>query len=169
MATWHRDGAAWSAQADDAEQMRDLGRDLAGRLRAGDVLVLGGPLGSGKTTLTQGIGAALGVRGAVTSPTFVIARVHPGPGPSLVHVDAYRLDSAVEIDDLDLEADLDASVTVVEWGAGKVEALAPEHLEVLVRRQVGAPVDPDDPSGGSRTVLVRGVGPRWADLALPGG
>lgn len=169
MGRWHRDGAAWCAVAGDAEQMRLLGTDLAEVLRAGDLVVLDGPLGSGKTTFTQGIGTALRVRGTVTSPTFVIARIHPGPGPALVHVDAYRVGSPAEVEDLDLEADLAASVTVVEWGAGKVESLAPERLEVIIRRQVGAPVDEDDPSGGTRTVLVRGVGPRWAGLVLQGG
>lgn len=169
MTGWHRDGAAWCATAGDADDMRALGAQVAAVLRAGDVVVLDGPLGAGKTTFTQGIGTALGVRGAVTSPTFVIARRHPGPGPALVHVDAYRLDSAVEVEDLDLEADLAGSVTVVEWGAGKVEQLAPAHLEVLIRREVGSPVEDGDPSGGTRSVLVRGVGPRWAGLVLPDG
>jgi tRNA threonylcarbamoyladenosine biosynthesis protein TsaE len=166
MTGWHHDGAAWSATAVDAEQMRRLGSEVGALLRAGDVVVLDGPLGAGKTTFTQGIGLALSVRGAVTSPTFVIARSHPGPGPALVHVDAYRLGSTVEVDDLDLDADLDSAVTVIEWGAGKVEGLAPERLEVLILREIGADVDGQDPSGGSRTVLVRGVGPRWAGLAL---
>ena len=166
MTGWHRDGPAWSATARDAEQMRALGAELAAVLCAGDVLVLDGPLGAGKTTFTQGIGAALGVRGSVTSPTFVIARSHPGPGPALVHVDAYRLSGALEVDDLDLEADLARSVTVVEWGAGKVEGMSTDRLEVLIRREVGSPVDPEDPSGGVRTVLVRPIGPRWAGLAL---
>ncbi|MGB8021502.1 MAG: tRNA (adenosine(37)-N6)-threonylcarbamoyltransferase complex ATPase subunit type 1 TsaE [Candidatus Nanopelagicales bacterium] len=148
--------------------MRDLGAQVAAILRPGDVVVLDGPLGAGKTTFTQGIGRALEVRGPVTSPTFVIARSHPGPRGSLVHVDAYRL-SAVEVDDLDLDADLSSAVTVVEWGAGKVEGLAPDRLEVLIRRAVGSPVDPHDPSGGSRTVSVRGIGPRWAGLSLPAG
>src|SRR5258708_40061436 len=94
-----------------AARMRDLGRQLAGLLRPGDLVIMSGPLGAGKTTLTQGIGAGLGVRGAVTSPTFVIARVHPGPTP-LVHADAYRLGSALELDDLDLDADTDMSVTI---------------------------------------------------------
>lgn len=166
MTRWIRDGLAWSAPAADADQMRALGVDLAAILAAGDVLVLDGPLGAGKTTFTQGIGVALGVRGAVTSPTFVIARSHPGPGPGLVHVDAYRLHGTVEVEDLDLDADLERAVTVVEWGLGKVEGLAPDRLEVLIRREVGAAVDPDDPSGGQRTVLVRGIGPRWAGLRL---
>src|SRR6201986_1733330 len=88
--------------------MRDLGRELAGRLRAGDLVILSGPLGAGKTTLVQGIGAGLGVRGPITSPTFVIARVHPaaaGSGPALVHAAAYRLGSIGEVDDLDLDTD----------------------------------------------------------------
>jgi tRNA threonylcarbamoyladenosine biosynthesis protein TsaE len=167
MSRWRRDGAAWCAQAGDADDMRVLGADVAALLRPGDLLVLDGPLGAGKTTFTQGIGTALRVRGGVTSPTFVIARRHPGPGLSLVHVDAYRLSSAVEVEDLDLEAELATSVTVVEWGAGKVEQLSAAHLEVLIRREVGSPVDVEDPSGGVRSVLVRGVGPRWASLAMP--
>src|ERR1700704_5729814 len=103
--------------------MRALGRRLAAVLRPGDLVILAGPLGAGKTTLVQGIGTGLGVRGPVTSPTFVIARVHPSlvGGPSLVHVDAYRLGDALEVDDLDLDASLAESVTVVEWGEGKVE------------------------------------------------
>ncbi len=146
--------------------MREVGADLAHVLRPGDILVLDGPLGAGKTTFTQGIGRALGVRGSVTSPTFVIARSHPGPGPSLVHVDAYRLGGSIEVEDLDLDADLDRAVTVVEWGAGKVEGLSPDRLDVVIRRDVGAPIDPEDPSGGLRTVLVRPVGSRWAGLRL---
>jgi tRNA threonylcarbamoyladenosine biosynthesis protein TsaE len=163
---WHRHGQVWSAAARTGDQMRELGEDLASVLGPGDVLVLDGPLGAGKTTLTQGIGTALKVRGAVTSPTFVIARSHPGPGPALVHVDAYRLRAAVEVEDLDLDADLDRAITVVEWGAGKVEGLAPDRLEVLIRRDVGTPLDPEDPSGGVRTVQVHPVGTRWANLQL---
>src|SRR5260370_359428 len=110
--------------------MRTRGRGLAGGLRAGGLVVLAGPLGAGKTTLTQGIGDGLGVRGPVTSPTFVIARVHPplAGGPALVHVDAYRLGDAAEVDDLDLDTDLDRAVTVVEWGAGVGERLAEDRL-----------------------------------------
>jgi tRNA threonylcarbamoyladenosine biosynthesis protein TsaE len=95
--------------------------------------VLTGPLGAGKTALVQGIGAALGVRGRIVSPTFVIARVHRGPLP-LVHVDAYRLGSLVEVDDLDLDVDVADAVTVVEWGAGLVEQLADAHLEIAIER-----------------------------------
>ena len=166
MTGWHHDGQAWCATAGDADEMRALGAQLGQLLSPGDVVILDGPLGAGKTTLTQGIGVALSVRGAVTSPTFVIARSHPGPGPALVHVDAYRLQGQVEVDDLDLDADLERAVTVVEWGAGKVEGLADDRLEVLIRREIGSPVDPEDPSGGARTVAVRGVGARWTDLRL---
>jgi tRNA threonylcarbamoyladenosine biosynthesis protein TsaE len=117
-----------------AARMRTLGRWLAPILRPGDLVVLNGPLGAGKTTLVQGIGDGLHVRGPVTSPTFVIARVHPprGSGPALVHVDAYRLSSPAEVDDLDLDADLERSVTVVEWGGGLVEELAPSWLDVTI-------------------------------------
>ena len=138
-----------------------LGRRLAGLLRAGDLVLLSGELGAGKTTLTRGLGAALGVRGAVTSPTFVIARVHPSlvGGPALVHVDAYRLGSLAEVDDLDLDASLEESVTVVEWGTGKAEALAADRLEVTLARG-------DDPADETRTARLRPVGPRWSGVDL---
>jgi tRNA threonylcarbamoyladenosine biosynthesis protein TsaE len=134
--------------------MRDLGRELAGRLRAGDLVILTGPLGAGKTTLVQGIGAGLGVRGAVTSPTFVIARVHPAlsAGPSLVHADAYRLGSISEVDDLDLDADVASAVTVVEWGEGLAESLAEDRLIISI--------EPDRDSE-VRTVSLIGYGARW--------
>src|ERR1700691_3176157 len=117
-----------------ATRMRELGERLAGLLRAGDLIVLSGPLGAGKTTLTQGIGAGLGVRGPVTSPTFVIARVHPSlrGGPDLVHADAYRLGSRGGIDDVDLDTDVDSSVTVVEWGENLAEGLPPSFLEIAI-------------------------------------
>jgi tRNA threonylcarbamoyladenosine biosynthesis protein TsaE len=141
-----------------AADMRALGRRLAALLRPGDLVVLGGDLGAGKTTLTQGLGAGLGVRGDVTSPTFVLARVHRGSsGPDLVHVDAYRLGSLAEVDDLDLDASLADSVTVVEWGGGKVEGLAEDRLDVEIHRSIGAADDE------RRVVTVRGVGRRWAD------
>lgn len=182
MSGWIRQDGTWWATAADAEHMRALGHHLAAVLRPGDVVVLDGPLGAGKTTLTQGIGEALGVRGPVTSPTFVIARQHPGPRVGMVHVDAYRLGGSVEVDDLDLEADLAGCVTVVEWGVGKVEGLAPDRLEVVIDRPTGGvdghPGGPaslagsrdevtEDASAGVRTVRVRGVGTRWADLDLP--
>ena len=121
--------------------MRDLGRRLAELLRPGDLVMLTGELGAGKTTLTRGLGEGLGVRGAVTSPTFVIARVHPSlaGGPPLVHVDAYRLGGGLdEMEDLDLDVSLPESVVVVEWGEGKVEELSDDRLHVR------------DPPGGRR-------------------
>jgi len=135
--------------------MRDLGRRLAALLRPGDLVILAGPLGAGKTTLVQGIGAGLGVRGPVTSPTFVIARVHPsvaGTGPALVHADAYRLGSIGEVDDLDLDTDAASAVTVVEWGTGLAEVLAANRLEISIE---------PDRDGDARTVRINGHGGRW--------
>ncbi len=119
---------------DAPADMEAFGRELGARLRAGDLVVLTGPLGAGKTTLTRGIAAGLGVRGPVQSPTFVIARTHPSlvGGPALIHVDAYRLGSAAELDDLDL--DLDHAVVIVEWGRGVVDGLRDEWWEVELDR-----------------------------------
>jgi tRNA threonylcarbamoyladenosine biosynthesis protein TsaE len=179
-----------------AAEMRALGRRLATLLRAGDLVILSGGLGAGKTTLTQGIGDGLGVRGPVTSPTFVIARVHPplvmaggpaDPGPALVHADAYRLGSSLELDDLDLDADTASSVTVVEWGEGLAEGLAADRLEIAIAPVAGggsAGLDDVCVPGGSensddsgtwdgldgdspRTVRIAGVGGRWHDIKLP--
>jgi tRNA threonylcarbamoyladenosine biosynthesis protein TsaE len=159
-----------------ADDMRVLGQRLAGLLRPGDLVVLSGPLGAGKTTLVQGIGQGLNVRGPVTSPTFVIARVHPplGGGPALVHADAYRLASPAEVDDLDLDADVSSSVTVVEWGEGLVEGLAADRLDVTIAMSRdgaagspdGAAGFPDGLDGGGRTVRVSGVGERWVGVAV---
>lgn len=168
-----------------AARMRSLGRQLAALLRPGDLIVLNGPLGAGKTTLVQGIGDGLGVRGPVTSPTFVIARIHPAlrGGPALVHADAYRLSSPAEVDDLDLDADLDRSVTVVEWGGGLVEGLAPGWLDVTIVRPTpvasagqgtvgdhgtGPGKQATGEAGGAdepRAVLLTGRGERWAAAA----
>jgi len=144
----------------DADAACDLGARLGKLLRAGDLLVLSGDLGAGKTTFTRGIGAGLQVRGDITSPTFVIARVHPSlvGGPALVHVDAYRLGGFQELDDLDLDTSLDDAVTVVEWGEGVAEGLADERLEVRILRAVGDSIAEDhDP----REVLLQPVGFRW--------
>ena len=160
--------------ATTAEDTRAIGQRLAGLLRPGDLLVLSGDLGAGKTTFTQGLGAGLGVRGAVTSPTFVISRVHPslGDGPALAHVDAYRLAApdgsrraGLELDDLDLDTSLDDAVTVVEWGGGVAEILAEDRLEVEILRAHGEAVDVD---GEARTLRLTGVGPRWADVDVVG-
>ncbi|MGI5284171.1 tRNA (adenosine(37)-N6)-threonylcarbamoyltransferase complex ATPase subunit type 1 TsaE [Nonomuraea polychroma] len=136
--------------------MRAYGARLAAFLRAGDLVVLSGPLGAGKTTLVQGLAEGLKVRGPITSPTFVIARVHPSlrQGPPLVHADAYRLGGDLEVDDLDLDASLEDSVTVVEWGEGLVEGLSEDRLEVHIDREAG-----DE----ARIVTLRAVGARWAD------
>ncbi|ACQ81316.1 protein of unknown function UPF0079 [Beutenbergia cavernae DSM 12333] len=148
----------------DADATRALGRRLATLLRAGDLVVLTGELGAGKTTLTQGLGKGLGVRGQVASPTFVIARVHPslGDGPALVHVDAYRLGSLDEVDALDLDTSLADSVTVVEWGAGLVEQLAGDRLEIDLVRPRG------DAEDVPRRAVLRAHGRRWAGVDLAG-
>ena len=132
--------------------MRALGVSLAGVLRAGDLVVLTGPLGAGKTVLAQGIGAGLGVRERVTSPTFVIAHVHRGGRVPFVHVDAYRLSSVAEVDDLDLDASLAESVTAVEWGGGLVESLAESWLAVRIDRAADSEV---------RTVTFEPAGGDW--------
>jgi tRNA threonylcarbamoyladenosine biosynthesis protein TsaE len=131
-----------------------FGRELGSRLRAGDLVILSGSLGAGKTALTKGIAAGMRVAGRVTSPTFVIARVHPAApgGVGLVHVDAYRLAGAVELDDLDLDTDLTASAVVVEWGEGVAEQLSDTRLLVALQRL------PDD----SRLAVLTPVGGDWA-------
>jgi tRNA threonylcarbamoyladenosine biosynthesis protein TsaE len=136
---------------------RAFGERLAAVLRAGDLVVLTGPLGAGKTVIAQGVGAGLGVRGDITSPTFVIARVHPGPRVPLVHVDAYRLgavaDPVGEVDALDLDASVDESVTLVEWGAEVVHQLSDEFLEIRLERR--------DDDTRVATLIPRGAD--WAD------
>jgi tRNA threonylcarbamoyladenosine biosynthesis protein TsaE len=167
-----------------AAAMRALGARLAALLRPGDLVLLAGPLGAGKTTLVQGLGEALRVRGHVTSPTFVIARVHPSlcGGPNLVHADAYRLGSLAEMDDLDL--DLDGAVTVVEWGEGVAEGLSADRLEITIGfagHAPGSPTSPASPGAAAATpgegdeprrVRIRPVGPRWTspqdEPAVPG-
>jgi tRNA threonylcarbamoyladenosine biosynthesis protein TsaE len=143
-----------------AEDMRALGARVADLLQPGDLVVLSGGLGAGKTTMVQGIGAGLGVGTPVVSPTFVIARVHRDGRVPLVHVDAYRLASVLEVDDLDLDAALEESVTVVEWGEGLVEDLTGDRLEVRLDRSA---VTADD----TRRVTLTGVGARWSEADLP--
>ena len=164
-----------------AEQTHALAAAVGGVLEAGDLLVLTGELGAGKTTFTQGLGEGLGVRAGIISPTFVLVRIHPNlpdgsrpGGPDLVHVDAYRLDSAAEIDDIDLENTMDTAVTVVEWGRDRVEHLSDSRLEVDLHRSVGGESPVSSPDGvvldfdtddddEPRTIVFRGFGPRWAE------
>ncbi|MBH0008499.1 tRNA (adenosine(37)-N6)-threonylcarbamoyltransferase complex ATPase subunit type 1 TsaE [Salinibacterium sp. SWN1162] len=185
------------------DRMAELGAAIAARLGAGDLVLLNGELGAGKTTLTRAIGETLGIRGTVTSPTFVLARTHPrlddagvelSPhhAPPLVHVDAYRLGSAVELDDLDI--DFEASIVIVEWGAGLLDGVSDSWLTVDIARPIGGganahhlpgtgtgtetetdtdtgaddaldPLDDfDDEAIEPRTVTVTGTGPRWTDM-----
>ncbi len=186
-----------SLEVRTAAETHALAAALGAVLETGDLLILTGELGAGKTTFTQGLGEGLGVRPGIISPTFVLVRIHPnlpeGPrpgGPDLVHVDAYRLESAAEIDDIDLENTMDSAVTVVEWGRDRVEHLSDSRLEVELHRTRGgaagvpaatpagaghAPADPGvldfdtDDDDEPRTVVIRGFGPRWAEApALPG-
>jgi len=145
----------------DADAMEGLGARLAGLLAAGDLVVLDGPLGAGKTTLTRGLGAALGARGAVTSPTFVLAREHPtSSGVPFVHVDAYRLASAVELDDLDL--DWARAIVAIEWGEGKVDA--DSWLAIDIERPEGGDPDAELDAPAPRRVRLHGHGPRGTAL-----
>ncbi|MCC6270766.1 MAG: tRNA (adenosine(37)-N6)-threonylcarbamoyltransferase complex ATPase subunit type 1 TsaE [Microbacteriaceae bacterium] len=162
--------------------MEALGASLAPHLRAGDLVALNGVLGAGKTTLVRGLGAALGVRGPVTSPTFVLARTHPREGGApLVHVDAYRLSSPAELDDLDL--DFGGSIVVVEWAEGMLDGIADSWIEIGIRRPTGKTVDGGPWPGGAereaadydsadvdgaepRQVTILGHGPRFADFRL---
>lgn len=137
--------------------MFSLGQRLAAELRAGDLILLNGPLGAGKTVLVQGIGAALGFTD-VTSPTFVISRIHKGP-LSLIHVDAYRLlesgNAALYLDDLDLDTPRENAVTVIEWGRAESARLSEDRLEIEIDR-----------SEEEREVKVRAIGSRWAGFQL---
>lgn len=138
-----------------ADDMLHLGTTLGKTLHPGDLIILTGPLGAGKTTLTRGLGEGLGVRGAVTSPTFVISRVHPSEtnGPSLVHVDAYRLTSPDDVDGLGLEDWMHDSVIVAEWGEDRIEHLNPSRLHITINR---------DATDDSRTVTLTGHGTNWS-------
>jgi tRNA threonylcarbamoyladenosine biosynthesis protein TsaE len=142
-----------------AEEMHEFGRQLGALLHAGDVVILDGPLGAGKTTLTRGIGEGLQVRGPITSPTFVIARRHPSlvKGPPLVHVDAYRVDSWEELDDLGLGFDIEDVVTVAEWAAGRMEGMSDDRLIVHIARAE------DD----VREVSIEATGSRWEGVDVP--
>ena len=139
------------------EQMRDLGARVAGMCQPGDVIVLVGDLGAGKTTFVQGMGRALGVREPITSPTFVISRVHEGErGMRLIHIDAYRIASGHELDDLDLDVELESGIAVVEWGDRHAERLAADRLVISI----------DALANDDREVKIHGIGGRWARLDL---
>ena len=139
------------------QEMFDLGKKIGSQLCAGDLILINGPLGAGKTLLTQGIGSALGIAG-ITSPTFVISRVHQGTLP-LIHVDAYRLlidgQANLNLDDLDLDSALPQSVTVVEWGGAEAARLSEDRLEIDIDR-----------SDEVRQVSAVGIGTRWAGFSL---
>ncbi len=137
-----------------AEHTLAFGRAIGGLVIAGDLIILSGSLGAGKTALTKGIGAGMGITGLISSPTFVLARVHPAGsgGVPLVHVDAYRLAGALELDDLDLDTDLTTAAVVVEWGVGIAERLSEERLNVHLERR----------SDDSRIATVVALGPDWA-------
>lgn len=153
-----------------ADATRAFGRALAVHLRAGDLLMLSGGLGAGKTTLTQGIGEGMGVRGQVASPTFIVARVHPSlrGGPDLIHADAYRIRDLDDLETLDLDSTVDEAVTVVEWGEGKTEAMSEERLEIAVTRAVGGSarreegvIDLDGMDDAVRVLVLTPHGGRW--------
>ena len=162
--------ATFQVSTSDADQTRALGEDLGRILAAGDLVMLSGGLGASKTTLTQGIGIGMGVRGRVASPTFIVARVHPSlsGGPDLIHADAYRIKDLSDLETLDLDSSLDEAVTVVEWGEGKTEAMSNERLSIEVRRASGGQADTDGDiidlehmDDGTRLIVLRAHGHRW--------
>ena len=145
--------------------MREFGTDLAKQLRPGDFLVLNGQLGAGKTTFAQGLGAGLNIVGTVTSPTFVVSRIHKSAinGPELIHIDAYRLESTEQLLDLDLE-DHPNSVVVMEWGASFISAITDDWLQLDIERS--SEIDQADPSAGDRIIEITAFGDRWKELDL---
>ena len=160
----------YAVDTSDVDQTRALGEDLGRILAAGDLVMLSGGLGAGKTTLTQGIGVGMGVRGRVASPTFIVARVHPSQcdGPDLIHADAYRITDLNDLETLDLDSSLDESVTVVEWGDGKTEAMSADRLVIEVRRASGGQaqrdgdvIDLEHMDDGHRRIILRAHGHRW--------
>ncbi len=162
--------ASYEVSTRDADQTRAFGEDLGRILAAGDLLMLSGGLGAGKTTLTQGIGVGMGVRGRVASPTFIVARVHPSlsGGPDLIHADAYRITDLNDLETLDLDSSLAEAVTVVEWGEGKTEAMSDERLAIEVRRRRGGQaqrngdvIDLEHMDDGRRRIILRAHGHRW--------
>lgn len=147
----------------DANKMRAFGSYLGKQLRAGDYIVLNGQLGAGKTTFTQGLGQGLNVSGAVTSPTFVVSRIHKaiGNNPELIHIDAYRLENSEQLMDLDLE-DHPNAVVVMEWGASFIGALTDDWLQIDIERS--SEISQEDPSAGDRIIEITAFGDRWKEL-----
>lgn len=163
----------YTFQIAEVEQTIAWGETLARMLAAGDLVMLNGGLGAGKTTLTQGIGFGLGIKERISSPTFIVARVHaPGEkGIPLIHADAYRITDLEDLETLDLDSSLSQSVTVIEWGQGKVEGLSEDRLEISVIRPQGSQVIPADGvidlenlDDGQRTIILSPHGDRWADI-----
>ena len=149
----------FDSSIESAEEMVELGKSLAGVLSAGDLVLLIGPLGAGKTTLTRGVGLGLNVSGTVSSPTFVIARTHKRENSDvpLVHADAYRLGSPAELDDLDIP--FSKAIVLVEWGKGLTEGIAENWLEININRDTTGETE-------TRTVEITGFGPRWQEVSL---
>lgn len=161
---------SFTITVNSSEQTRAAGELLAKHLRRGDLVMLSGGLGAGKTTFTQGIGSGLQVKGRVSSPTFIVARVHPSlvGGPDLIHADAYRIKDLTDLETLDLDSTLDQAITVIEWGEGKTEQLSADRLEIEIHREQGGiatssdgVVDLEEMDDGKRTITIRPLGKRW--------
>lgn len=161
---------SFTITVNSSEQTRAAGELLAKHLRRGDLVMLSGGLGAGKTTFTQGIGSGLQVKGRVSSPTFIVARVHPSlaGGPDLIHADAYRIKDLTDLETLDLDSTLDQAITVIEWGEGKTEQLSADRLEIEIQREQGGiatssdgVVDLAEMDDGKRTITIRPLGKRW--------
>lgn len=161
---------SFTITVNSAEQTRAVGQVLAAQLRPGDLVMLSGGLGAGKTTFTQGIGSGLQVKGRVSSPTFIVARVHPSlvGGPDLIHADAYRIKDLTDLETLDLDSTLEEAITVIEWGEGKTEQLSADRLEIEIHREHGGVatssdgvVDLAEMDDGKRTITIRPLGKRW--------
>lgn len=161
---------SFTITVNSAEQTRAVGQVLAAQLCPGDLVMLSGGLGAGKTTFTQGIGSGLQVKGRVSSPTFIVARVHPSlvGGPDLIHADAYRIKGLTDLETLDLDSTLEEAITVIEWGEGKTEQLSANRLEIEIHREHGGVatssdgvVDLAEMDDGKRTITIRPLGKRW--------
>lgn len=161
---------SFTITVNSSEQTRAAGELLAKQLRRGDLVMLSGGLGAGKTTFTQGIGSGLQVKGRVSSPTFIVARVHPSlaGGPDLIHADAYRIKDLTDLETLDLDSTLEEAITVIEWGEGKTEQLSADRLEIEIHREHGGVatssdgvVDLAEMDDGKRTITICPLGKRW--------